>query len=113
MEEPNHESPHRNRNRRRIVCERNAGRCAEYGADDEGLTVAEQHQQEQQPTVPSGTEAPSAAANQHAQISGTGKFCKPRSANGRLDCRYASMSACQKHNSSNNLHCVANPKTGT
>jgi hypothetical protein len=65
------------------------------------------------PTVPSGTEAPSAAANQHAQISGTGKFCKPRSANGRLDCRYASMSACQKHNSSNNLHCVANPKTGT
>jgi hypothetical protein len=65
------------------------------------------------PTVPSGAEASPAAANQHAQLSGTGKFCKPRSANGRLDCRYASLSACQKHNRANNLHCVANPNTGS
>ena len=64
------------------------------------------------PGKPSGSEASSAAASQPARVSGTGKFCRPKAAN-RLDCRYASMTACQKHNKSNNLHCVSNPNLGT
>ena len=54
---------------------------------------------------PSGSEASSAAAGHSARVSGAGKFCRPKAAN-RLDCRYASMTACQKHNKSNSLHCV-------
>ena len=65
------------------------------------------------PGKPSGSEASSAAADRSARVSGAGKFCKPRSANGRLDCRYASMTACEKHNKSSSLHCVANPNLGT
>lgn len=65
------------------------------------------------PTVPSGTEAGSAVTGQHVQVTGKGKFCKPTAANGRLSCLYASMSACEKHNKSNSLHCVSNPRLGT
>ena len=65
------------------------------------------------PTVPSGAEAPAAVSGQHARVVGHGKFCKPTSGNGTLDCRYASMDACAKHNKSSNLKCVANPKLGT
>jgi hypothetical protein len=65
------------------------------------------------PTVPSGGEASSAASNRHARVVGHGKFCKPTSANGALSCHYASMSACEKHNKSSSLKCVANPKLGT
>lgn len=61
---------------------------------------------------PSGSEASSAAASHSARVSGAGKFCRPKAAN-RLDCRYASITACQKHNKSNSLHCVSNPNLGT
>jgi hypothetical protein len=65
------------------------------------------------PTVPSGAEASSAATGHHARAAGRGKFCIPTSANGPLNCRYASMSACEAHNKSSNLKCVANPRSGT
>ena len=65
------------------------------------------------PTVPSGAEACSAVGGQQARVIGHGKFCAPMTANGALSCRYASMSACAKHNKSNSLHCVANPRLGT
>jgi len=65
------------------------------------------------PTVPSGAEAPAAVSGQPARVVGHGKFCKPMSANGTLNCRYASMDACAKHNKPNSLKCVANPKLGT
>jgi hypothetical protein len=65
------------------------------------------------PTVPSGAEAPAAVNGQRAQIVGHGKFCKPVAGNGALNCRYASMNACAKHNKSGNLKCVANPRLGT
>jgi hypothetical protein len=32
---------------------------------------------------------------------------------GFWNCFYASLDACQKHNKSPNLHCVANPNSGT
>lgn len=67
----------------------------------------------ERPTVPSGGEAKSAASNGPAHVAGKGKFCKPTTANGTLNCFYRSMKACEQHNKSNNLRCVANPHSGT
>jgi hypothetical protein len=66
-----------------------------------------------EPGSQSGNESHAAAIGRGARISGTGKFCSENSANGPLDCVYASMSACKKHNKANNLECVANPDFGT
>ncbi len=57
------------------------------------------------PTAQFGAQAPLTAVNRHARITGTGKFCRPIAANGRLSCHYASMDACEKQNKSNNLKC--------
>lgn len=65
------------------------------------------------PTVPSGSEAKAATSNSPAHVAGKGKFCKPTTANGTLNCFYMSMKACEKHNKSNNLRCVENPHPGT
>jgi hypothetical protein len=65
------------------------------------------------PTVPSGSEAKAAASNRPANVAGKGKFCKPTTANGTLNCFYMSMKACEQHNKSNNLRCVENPNSGT
>jgi hypothetical protein len=46
-------------------------------------------------------------------VAGKGKYCKETAVSGYLDCFYASLDACQKHNKSPNLHCVANPNSGT
>lgn len=63
-------------------------------------------------SAPSGSEARSAVTNSPARVAGKGKFCKPKSVNGPLDCFYMSMKACEQHNQSN-LRCVANPRAGT
>ena len=57
-------------------------------------------------------------ANAHADgtsvyIAGKGKYCKETAVSGYLDCFYASLDACQKHNRSANLRCVSNPNSGT
>ena len=46
-------------------------------------------------------------------VAGKGKYCKETAVNGNLDCFYASLDACEKHNKSTILHCVANPNSGT
>ena len=46
-------------------------------------------------------------------VAGKGKYCKETGVSGNLDCFYASLDACQKHNKSANLRCVANPDSGT
>ena len=46
-------------------------------------------------------------------IAGKGKYCKETAVSGYLDCFYASLDACQKHNKSADLRCVANPNSGT
>jgi hypothetical protein len=63
-------------------------------------------------SVPSGSEARSAVTNSPTHVAGTGKFCKPRSVNGPLNCFYMTMKACEQHNKSN-LRCVANPHART
>jgi len=52
-------------------------------------------------SVPSGSEARSAVINSPTHVAGTGKFCKPRSVNGPLNCFYMTMKACEQHNKSN------------
>jgi len=46
-------------------------------------------------------------------VAGKGKYCKETAVSGNLDCFYASLDACQKHNQSTTLRCVANPNSGT
>ncbi len=46
-------------------------------------------------------------------VAGKGKYCKETTVSGYLDCFYASMDACERHNKSADLKCVANPDTGT
>lgn len=65
-----------------------------------------------EPGTPSGAESQTTATGQPARIAGHGKFCSETS-NQALNCKFASMSACEKQNKSQNLHCVANPNRGT
>ena len=46
-------------------------------------------------------------------VAGKGKYCKETTVRDYLDCFYASLDACQRHNKSTNLRCVANPNSGT
>jgi hypothetical protein len=50
--------------------------------------------------------------NNSIYVAGKGKYCKESRA-GSLDCFYASLDACQRHNNLNNLPCVPNPNSGT
>jgi hypothetical protein len=78
---------------------------------------------ESKPEVPStaGGELPSAptaqppATSQGASVyvAGKGKYCRETAVRGYLDCFYASLDACQKHNKSANTRCVPNPNSGT
>jgi hypothetical protein len=47
------------------------------------------------------------------KVAGKGKYCKETRVSGYLDCFYASLDACQKHNKSTNARCVPNPNSGT
>src|SRR5438270_8252149 len=49
--------------------------------------------------------------NTSVYVAGKGKYCKESRA-GSLDCFYASLEACQRHNNSSNLPCVPNPNSG-
>ena len=55
--------------------------------------------------------APSAGAK---QATGTGQFCITTSAsNSSLNCKFASMAACEKEAKAQNLQCSANPNKST
>src|SRR6516165_2515948 len=78
---------------------------------------------ESKPEVPStaGGELASAptaqppATSQGASVyvAGKGKYCRETAVRGYLDCFYASLDACQKHNKSASARCVPNPNCGT
>jgi hypothetical protein len=42
-------------------------------------------------------------------VAGRGKYCKENALRTNLDCFYVSIDACEKHNKSANVRCVANP----
>src|ERR1700720_1155914 len=50
--------------------------------------------------------------NTSTYVAGKGKYCKESRADS-LDCFYASLDACQRHNNSSNLPCVPNRNSGT
>ena len=56
--------------------------------------------------------AESTLQNTSVYVAGKGKYCEEKAVSGYLDCFYASLDACQKHNKSTNLKCVANPNSG-
>jgi hypothetical protein len=53
--------------------------------------------------------AESTMQNPSVYVAGKGKSCEEKPVSGYLDCFHASPDACQKHNKSVNLKCVANP----
>jgi hypothetical protein len=65
--------------------------------------------------LPPAAQPPEPASNtsQKAKVAGKGKYCKETGVGGDLDCFYASLDACQKHNKSANAGCVPNPNSGT
>ncbi len=51
--------------------------------------------------------------NSSIYVAGKAKYCKESAVPGYLDCFYASWDACERHNKSAALQCVANPNSGT
>ena len=56
--------------------------------------------------------ADSVSPSASVYVAGKGKYCKETAVSGYLDCFYASLDACQKHNKPN-VRCVTNPNSGT
>ena len=63
--------------------------------------------------VVSNARADSTSQSTSVYVAGKAKYCKETVVRGYLDCFYPSPDACQKHNKSANLRCVANPNLGT
>lgn len=59
--------------------------------------------------------APNQTMNGQAmsKVMGKSKFCLETSPGGALNCKYASMTACQRAGKAGNKQCFANPKMGT
>jgi len=55
----------------------------------------------------------SPSASSAPQTIGNGAFCINTSASGALNCKYASMAACEKDAKPQNLNCSPNPKKST
>ena len=64
-------------------------------------------------TARSSSHAGSASQSTSVYVAGKGKYCKETTVSGYLDCFYASLDACEKHNKSANVRCVANPNPGS
>jgi hypothetical protein len=64
----------------------------------------------------SGTENSSSAMKSGAaksRVAGTGKFCVEVSKGGGIECKFATMAACEKDAQAQGLQCSANPNMGT
>lgn len=57
--------------------------------------------------------APQSGASAGRQATGTGKFCIEVSKGGATQCKYASITACQKDAQPQGLQCSPNPSLGT
>jgi hypothetical protein len=65
------------------------------------------------PTAQAPERASNTSQSASVKVAGKGKYCKETGVSGYLDCFYASLDACQKHNKSANARCVPNPNSGT
>jgi len=57
--------------------------------------------------------SPSSSSMQKQQMVGTLPFCINMSASGGLNCKYASLAACEKDAKPQNLNCSPNPNKST
>ena len=64
------------------------------------------------PSTPTA-QPPATSKGASVYVAGRGKYCRETGVRGYLDCFYASLEACQKHNKSANARCVLNPNSGT
>ena len=79
-----------------------------------GLSIANAQNAPSAPnTAPSTMSKSSTGAMTNQKVTGKSKFCIETSPGGSLNCKYASMSACEKAGKAANKECVANPKMGT
>ena len=53
------------------------------------------------------------SSTQGAKITGTDKFCITSASGDALNCKYASLAACETDAKANNQTCSTNPNTGT
>jgi hypothetical protein len=61
-----------------------------------------------------GKTSPSTSGGMQApQATGSGAFCIATSPGGSLNCKYASLAACEKDAKPQNLNCSPNPKKST
>jgi len=58
-------------------------------------------------------QSPATSQGASVYVAGKGKYCRETAVRGYLDCFYASLDACQKHNKSAKTRCVPNPNSGT
>lgn len=61
------------------------------------------------PTTPSGAESQATATGAPRHVMGSKKYCSVLSGQDSLNCVFASLDSCKKHNKSSALHCVTNP----
>jgi hypothetical protein len=57
--------------------------------------------------------SPPSGSMQKAQTVGNSPFCMNMSSGGGLNCKYASMAACEKDAKPQNLSCLPNPNKST
>ena len=60
-----------------------------------------------------GTMGSPSPGTQKSQTIGNSPFCINMSASGGLNCKYASMAACEKDAKPQNLNCLPNPNKST
>jgi hypothetical protein len=60
-----------------------------------------------------GKTGSSSSGMQAPQTTGNGAFCIATSPGGPLNCKYASLAACEKDAKAQNLNCSPNPKKST
>ncbi len=80
-----------------------------------GLSIANAQTATPQSGAKSGAMGSSSSSSSMGQqaATGSGKFCIETSAGGSLNCKYASLSACEKDAKTQNLNCSPNPKSST
>ena len=72
-----------------------------------GMSIASA-QMSQSPSSPGA----SGSSGSSQQASGSGKYCLETTPGGALDCKYASVSACQR-DAKGGQNCAPNPNSGT
>ena len=76
-----------------------------------GMSIASAQTPSQPAQAPNATgmKAAPAANGKKSLVHGTGKFCSVSATDGKMNCKYVSVDACQKDPKLKGRPCVANP----